>query len=210
MKKRAILFLVSVMFIQVTTSKTTLGQDTIVGGSFPSAESFKSMTEVWEIMEDAFKEQLKALDINTDSLMKQMELLKEQMEKFPLDPFVIPDDIANNFGKNFERVVFATTINLKGESKTKEIVVNVEQEIPVMFLIINGSVKSGKAIIEIYDPKGNKQGSFTIENENNENNELVNSSINKSLKKPMLGEWKVKVDSDKAIGNVFITTMQKL
>jgi len=210
MKKRAILFLVSVVFLLFgINSRTVLCQDTIATGSFPSTESFKTMTEGWKIMEQAFKEQFKALDLNTDSLKYYLELLNEQIKNLP-DPMVIPDDIAKSFGNNFDRNVYTTTVNLKGESKIKEVVVNVEEKIPVMFLIINGGVKSGIISVEIYDPNGKKQGGFSIESDDSKNGEIVNGSINKSLKKPMIGNWKIRVDSDKAIGNVFITSMQKL
>jgi hypothetical protein len=126
------------------------------------------------------------------------------------DPLVIPDDIAKNFGNDFDRDVFTTTVNLKGESKTKEIVVNVEKKIPVMFLIIKGGVKSGIISVEIYDPNGKKQGGFSIESDNSKIGEIVNGSINKSLKRPIIGNWKIKIDSDKAIGDIFITSIQKL
>ena len=209
MKKRAILILATTLILFGTKLKTVYGQDTIVAGSFPSTESLNSMTNALGIMEEALMEQLKALDMNSDSLKYYMGLLNEQMKNLP-DPFVIPDDIATTFGNNFDRDVFATTVNLKGESKTEEIVVRVKKKIPVMFLIINGVVKSGNIIVEIFDPNGMKQGSFSIENDDKNNGEVVNSSMNKSLKAPIKGKWKVKINSVNAHGNINITSMQKL
>jgi len=208
MKKRAILYLAIAMLL-IELPKTIFGQDTIIVGSFPSAESLKTFTEDMEIMQEALKKQLKDFHINHDSFMKQMEIFKDQMKDFHIDPIVIPDDFSQSFGNTFDKDMFATTVNLQGESKPKEVIVKVEKEIPVMFLTINGGIKSGSVSVEIYDPNGKKQGSFTIENDADENSEVTNGSINRSFKAPMKGKWKVRVDSNKAYGNVFITSIQK-
>lgn len=209
MKKRAILVLATTLILFEAKFKTVYGQDTIVAGSFTSTESFNSMTDALEIMQEALKEQLKALEKNSDSLKYYMEFLNDQMKKIP-DPFSIPDDIAKNYGNDFEREQHFEMVDLKGDSKTRNILINVEKEIPFMFLIIKGELNSGKAIIEIYTPNNIQKGSFKIENIKDENNQSVNSSINKIFKKPIIGEWKVKVQSDKAFGNIIITSIQKL
>lgn len=208
MKKRAIFYLAIVMFL-LAGPKTISGQDTIIAGSFPSAESLKSWTEEWKIISEAFQEQLKTLHINSDSFRRQMEIFNEQMKDFHLDQIVIPNNIPSGFENYFNKDAFATTVNLKGESKTKEVVIDIEKEIPVLLVFINGGVKSGNVSIGIYDPNGKKQGGFSIENDTNGNNEVVNGSINKRFSAPIPGKWKVKVDSDKAFGNIFITSMQK-
>jgi len=209
MKKRAILIFITTLFFLGAKLTTTIGQDTIVAGSFPAIESLSSNIDALGIMQEALKEQLKALEINSDSLNYYMELLNDQMKKVP-NAFAIPDDIAKNYGSDFVREQHIEFIELKGKVETKNILINVEKEIPVMFLVINGEVNIGKSIIEIYDPNNIQQGSFKIQNKKDENNQSVNSSINKTFKKPILGEWKVKVQSDKAFGNVIITSIQKL
>lgn len=208
MKKRANLFLVVVMLL-TGVPKTIFGQDTIIVGSLPSLESLHNMTEGLDIMTEALEEQLKTLHINNDSFMKQMKVFQEQMKDFHIEPIVIPDVITKGVWNDFARDMFATTVNLKGESKTKEVVISVEKEIPDMCLMINGAIQSGNVSVGIFDPDGKKQGSFTIASEAGEKGEVVNGSINKSFKAPMTGKWKVKIDSDKAHGNIFITSMQK-
>ena len=208
MKKRANLFLVVVMLL-TGIPKTIFGQDTIIVGSFPSPESLKNLTEGLDIMTEALEEQLKTLHINNDSFMKQMKIFQEQMKDFHIEPIVIPDEITKGVWNDFARDMFATTVNLKGESKTKEVVISVEKEIPAMCLMINGEIQSGNVSVGIFDPDGKKQGSFTIASETGEKGEVVNGSINKNFKAPMTGKWKVKIDSDRAYGNIFITSMQK-
>ena len=208
MKKRANLILVVVMLL-TGIPKTIFGQDTIIVGSFPSPESLKNLTEGLDIMTEALEEQLKTLHINNDSFMKQMKIFQEQMKDFHIEPIVIPDEITEGVWNDFARDMFATTVNLKGESKTKEVVISVEKEIPAMCLMINGEIQSGNVSVGIFDPDGKKQGSFTIAGVAGEKGEVVNGSINKNFKAPMTGKWKVKIDSDKAYGNIFITSMQK-
>ena len=129
MKKRANLILVVVMLL-TGVPKTIFGQDTIIVGSLPSLESLSNMTEGLDIMTEALEEQLKTLHINNDSFMKQMKIFQEQMKDFHIEPIVIPDEITKGVWNDFARDMFATTVNLKGESKTKEVVISVEKEIP--------------------------------------------------------------------------------
>ena len=203
--------LTALLLIGILPSKS-FGQDTIIIRTLPSTGSYKMLEEELKIMEDAMKEKVKVMkiQINTDSIMQNMEVFKDQMKHFSEKIVVIPDDFTFNFEHNFEKNVFATTVVLTGDSKNKEVVVKVEKEVPSLSLSINGEVRSGNVNVGIYDPKGKKQGSFSIENENNKDGETVNGSLNKNLSSPMIGDWKVKIESDKAKGNVIVTSIQKL
>jgi len=206
MKNRAILSAIIVILLLGTTIKSAACQDTIYTGSFPSAEDLKAIQEQMKVMEFALQEQFKALDLNSESLEKNLESIREQLENMP--KIEIPEDFMKEFQFNFERNMFATTVKLEGESGKKEVVIVVEEENPFLHLNINGSVKTGSVRVEIIDPSGKRQGSFTIENSDNGNGEMVNSSINKNIKNPSTGKWKIQVTSEKATGNIYVSSMQ--
>ena len=120
MKKKAIIFILSVIFIQILIINFTQGQSTIVKDPFHSDEPFKTISESFKIMEKALEEQFEALNMNTDSLEYYLGLLEEHLENFP-NPLPFPGDITKNFENNYNRNIFTTTLNLKGESKKEEI-----------------------------------------------------------------------------------------
>ena len=206
MKKRAFLFMVVTLILFGFKNEKISAQDTKLDSSI---DSLNSTTGALGIMHEALMEQLKALEINSDSLEYYMEILNQKLEKMDIS-FSIPDEIVKQYGKDFEREHNNTLIELKGEIKTKEIIVNVEKEIPALFFVINGKIEFGKSVIEIYDPNNKQLGSFKLQNTNDKNKQSVNNSINKTFKNPILGEWKVKVQSEKASGSIVVTTIQKL
>lgn len=117
-------------------------------------------------------------------------------------------------------VTLQRTISLPGDSKTEEIIVNVDEKlIYLLELSIKSTVSLGKLSIEIYDPKGEKHGNFTVGNQLNSENtisikkqegvtsgksEIVNGTINKIIREPMIGNWIIKIIPNKARGRINI------
>lgn len=227
MKTKAILFLIgSILFPALANA-----QDTIYAGSIPSEEYFRQINEQMKIMEYALQEQFKALEINTDSLEKNLERLRIQFENIP-EP-VIPEDFMKDFQLyfpqdihvdfpeefnfdffqdfrfNVDMDVFSTTVNLDGTSGKKEVLIIVEETTPSMMIDINGEVSSGIVKVEILDPAGKKQGGFSVENSDAPGGEVANGIINKNVKSPATGKWKVVISSDKAVGKVFVSSIQQ-
>lgn len=97
------------------------------------------------------------------------------------------------------------TIKLEKDSKTEEVIIPIKQKTQKFELMINSSVTIGKLKIELYDPNDIKQGNFTVGTQlNSEKKEIVNGHIQKSLKEPLSGNWKVKIIPTDATGSVKI------
>lgn len=109
------------------------------------------------------------------------------------------------------KVSIERAIWLDNDSKTKEIVIPVETKSKKLQLVINSAITSGKLSIEIYDPKGEKQGNFSIGTQTNlGSQEKVRGNISKSLKEPLVGKWMIKIIPSEASGDVHIQTSIKL
>lgn len=202
MKKRAFLLKVITLILFGIHIGNISAQDV-------QMDSLNSSTNALGVMQEALMEQLKALEINSDSLSYYMGILNEKMKDLDLS-FSIPDDIAKEYGSDFEREHNNQIIELKGETKTKDIIVDIDKNIPALFFVINGKINSGTAVIELYDPNNKQQGRFKIQNENGVDNKSVNNTIHKTFKNPKLGEWKLKVIADKAVGDIVVSSIQKL
>lgn len=238
MKTRAILFFVQILLITAIYNQPAAGQDTIYPGSFPSSEAFKELTEQLRIMELTLQENLKNLEFNSDSLAMRLDELRINMEQLPrpLIPedlmydlqqnlkvfeedfmkdfqeekyFQFQEEFLRDFEENFSKGYFSNTIQLKEESGKKEVLIKVEEDVPAISVNINGAITNGQVRVEIFDPAGKKQGSFSIENTNSSSKEVVNGSLNKNINSPAKGDWKVVVNAEKASGHIFINSMQQ-
>lgn len=105
------------------------------------------------------------------------------------------------------RVNLERKISLESNSKSEDIILNIEENFDRFELVINSSVTAGDLKIEVYDPKGKNQGIFSVGTQlNGEKLERVNGNINKSLKDPQSGHWKVSILPTKATGTITIQT----
>ncbi len=123
-----------------------------------------------------------------------------------------------SFGQNLENnvstdrnskteVVLERTILFVNDSDTEELIFEIKQKTLRLDLLIRSSVKKGKVTIEVYDPKGTRQGDFTLGSLlNSKKEELVNGDILKSLVEPQSGKWKVKIITEGATGSININT----
>ncbi|MEO5601548.1 MAG: hypothetical protein ABIR06_11545 [Cyclobacteriaceae bacterium] len=103
------------------------------------------------------------------------------------------------------RVTLQREITLDKDSKSEEVILKIEDDVDRFELIINSKVITGNLKIEVYDPKGNKQGTFSVGTQlNGEKSERVNGKISKSLKHPQSGNWKVNIFPTKATGIITI------
>ena len=108
---------------------------------------------------------------------------------------------------SWTKVNLQRTIQLEGDSKSVEVLINIQSNVQRFEFSINSSVHSGKLTIEVYDPKGTKRGNFTIGTQlNSELEETANGDIRKSLFEPHSGDWKVKIIPTKASGTIRIRT----
>ncbi|KXK22380.1 MAG: hypothetical protein UZ12_BCD005003259 [Bacteroidetes bacterium OLB12] len=91
---------------------------------------------------------------------------------------------------------------LDKDSKTEEITLEIPQDSPKFELKVGSSVSSGKLTIEIYDPKGVKQGNYTVGLQANSEKETT-GRITKYFKQPHSGVWKIKLIPEQATGSVW-------
>jgi len=127
----------------------------------------------------------------------------------------------------------ATTFNLErqiilnGESENLEVILSVSEQDNALILKIQSNIQEGELTVEIYDPKNEKQGNYSIgsqlkstksnSNKNQMEKELeargiykekVQGTITRSIKNPVKGNWVVKIIPKNAKGLVTIVSDQ--
>ncbi len=103
------------------------------------------------------------------------------------------------------------SITLSDNSGSKSIPIEVSADSPEFLLSINCNLKSGTLNVEIYDPKGEKRGNFSVKGSGHSNNtsgwsETVGGVINKRYQSPMEGTWNLKFISEKVTADISINT----
>lgn len=115
---------------------------------------------------------------------------------------------------------FLTTRNLgfKESSKVQNVEIKISDNTEALRLSITCGVKKGNVTIEIYDPANEKQGEFSVESmESDDNDSLfsilkegVTGQINKHISKPQKGTWIIKFIPKNANGRVEIQSWQDM
>lgn len=115
---------------------------------------------------------------------------------------------------------FKTTRNLgfKESSKVQNVAIKIPDNTSALRLSINCAVKKGNVTIEIYDPAGEKQGEFSVESIETEDDgslfsmlkDGVTGQINKYISKPKMGAWTIKFIPKNANGRVEIQSWQEM
>lgn len=101
-------------------------------------------------------------------------------------------------------------IKLKDDSKIEEVEIFVGDQDRELELQIRSSVSKGKLLIELYDPSGKKQGKFSIGTQmSSEKKERVQGTMNKRLKDPKPGSWKVKIIPKNVEASILIEVVVK-
>ncbi len=114
------------------------------------------------------------------------------------------------FAQQCDVVTTNRNIQLDGSSDTEEITVEVTEDITCLSIGINSTIQSGYLTMEIYDPKGEKQGNFSVESQlksNAKTKELVCGQMQKQIKEPLKGKWVVKLIPNNVKGDITIHTM---
>ena len=100
------------------------------------------------------------------------------------------------------------------ETDLTEITVESTSDYNYFVFNIHCELTEGQVTIDIIDPKGNKQGSFTVKTDdgtitgrNTSTEDSVRGTLTKIVPYPMKGEWKIKVNPSSAVGDLaaFIT-----
>lgn len=123
-------------------------------------------------------------------------------------PIAIAQEECNCSSSNTTR-----NIELEDSSSNEVIKVAVADDANHLMIGVNSTITSGSLTMEIFDPKGNKQGNFSVEsmmrsssNSKGKNKETVCGQLNKSFKDPMKGDWTVKLKPKKVSGKIQISS----
>jgi len=105
------------------------------------------------------------------------------------------------------------TIELEDSSDTEEIKLEVSENMKALSIGINSTIDAGSLTMEIYDPKGNKQGNFSVESSTSSSSkgkrkELVCGQLNKAIENPMKGDWTIKLKPKNVTGKINIHSHQ--
>ncbi len=103
------------------------------------------------------------------------------------------------------------TIELEDSSDNEAIKLEVEDNTECLQIGVNSTIKSGSLTMEIFDPKGDKQGNFSVESQissNAKKKELVCGQLNKTFKEPIAGTWTVRLKPKRVTGKINIHSHQ--
>lgn len=99
-------------------------------------------------------------------------------------------------------------IKFDNDTKKEEIIINVKEETPVMELSVTGKVSYGKLSVEVFEPNGNRVRKFIVKvktkSKNPDEKGMSIGEINKTVKNPELGNWKIELSGIKVTGEINI------
>ncbi|MEL6810002.1 MAG: hypothetical protein AAFP76_01560 [Bacteroidota bacterium] len=109
----------------------------------------------------------------------------------------------------------ARTIELDDSSNNESIKMEVDKDTKNLMISVNSLISSGSLTMEILDPKGDKQGNFSVESQlssstssGGKNKEEVCGQLNKSFSEPMAGSWTIKLKPRKVTGKIQVSSHQ--
>ncbi|NQY05243.1 MAG: hypothetical protein HRT68_03305 [Flavobacteriaceae bacterium] len=96
-------------------------------------------------------------------------------------------------------------IELKDDSKPEEVAIIVGDQDSQLMVQIFSIISKGKLVIELYDPFGTKQGKFSVAAQMSATKkEKVQGSMNKRLRDPKSGDWKIKILPKNVEGSILV------
>ena len=103
------------------------------------------------------------------------------------------------------------TIELDDSSETEKIKIDVAEDTKNLSFNVYGLVKSGSLTVEVYDPKGNKHGNFSVESQikaSSTAKEKVCGQMQRSIKDPVKGKWVIKLIPKNVTGEISMCASQ--
>lgn len=95
-------------------------------------------------------------------------------------------------------------IEFVNDTKSEDIIITVQKNTPILELMINGTINSGKLDVAFVDPFGNSFGKFAIEAEKSDKKGTSLGEMNKFFKEPTSGDWKIKITTVNVAGKIKI------
>ncbi|MBD0403043.1 hypothetical protein [Flammeovirga sp. EKP202] len=82
-----------------------------------------------------------------------------------------------------------------------------------LYIGIRAHIKSGSTLIEIYNPKGVKEGELSLKYQSDANQkvkEYTSGALDKTISNTEVGEWQIKISSQKSNGNIAMSVAQSI
>ncbi|NME71259.1 hypothetical protein [Flammeovirga aprica] len=84
-----------------------------------------------------------------------------------------------------------------------------------LYIGVRAHIRSGNALIEIFNPKGIKEGELSLKyqpnsNENSEGPVYTSGALDKTISNTEVGEWQIKISSQKSNGNIAMSVAQSI
>ncbi len=113
------------------------------------------------------------------------------------------------FSQEEVRIQKSKTLMFDGESKKAEVKVKSTSEYNYLRLSLACSLLEGDVTIEIINPKGEREGMFTVKSDKTTSignkttvEETVNGTMHKTFSKPLHGDWIIRATPSGAKGKV--------
>ena len=152
--------------------------------------------------EAQIQQMIKRMELEYSEKKKRTELWLTDMAKEP-----VKDEITIHRSRS---------LGFQNESKKSEVKITMTNEYNYLGISIRSKFIKGTLVVEIFDPKGDKQGSYTLKTEetvvlgeNTISGEQVSGEFDKYFKFPINGEWIIRAVPTSATGTIELVLIQK-
>ena len=137
----------------------------------------------------------------------------EKTTGIPLTHYTVQGQLIDTVQKPVQVPVSITRdrlLKFDNESKPSEVKINITNDNSLMFQV-NSDFRQGTVVLEIIDPKGDKQCKYTLKTDEDvvigdktTTQESVHGSFSKMFRNPMKGDWIIRAIPTAASGNINI------
>ncbi|WP_044212475.1 hypothetical protein [Flammeovirga sp. OC4] len=109
--------------------------------------------------------------------------------------------------------ILIKNITLTDQTNNSESIVFKVTSKMTLYIGIRAHIKSGSAQIEIYNPKGVKEGELSLKYQSDANQkvkEYTSGALDKTISNTEVGEWQIKISSQKSNGNIAMSVAQSI
>ncbi len=153
-------------------------------------------------------------ELNSPEFKKKMAEVRQKMAEVQKKLAEKQVKMAEAWKNSVKNLVHKNIMLSGQDSKNRTIKLKVIHE-STLFFNINCTINSGSVLIEVFDPKGQKEGELSLEHGKESATKTKNGfsgstsgSLNKIINEPEAGDWEVKVKPKKSKGHIFISVGQ--
>jgi len=120
---------------------------------------------------------------------------------------------ADEWRNSFENILLKNISLSNQQNNSKPIIFKVTSKTTLRFGI-RANISSGNTLIEIYNPKGVKEGELSLEHKSNSASmgndylKYTSGALDKTISGAEVGEWQIKITSQKSEGTVAMSVAQ--